>query len=285
MKTIKRLLIVIYILIGFISYSLGIAVYENLKVDQAVRQFKKDMVLKETITKGDKMTSYYVPRETKEDEEPSFSDEKRRYVGQPGDILVTRESPYPYYRGIHEFVSYYFGGHAALVIENNQVMEIAGFGSGSIWDVITHDGVSDHDFTQTVITVPNYWLDRNHRGESDPAYPYYGSFYRDSFIGLRVKNITKEEKQLAINEAKRLEEINTMYNYLFFLDTKNKYYCTDFISRIYQSINYQRNDKEKLSLNDDGFITSVNDLILSKDTYIFFYKETIGNHEHIYYFE
>ncbi|NLK12122.1 MAG: hypothetical protein GX312_00825, partial [Candidatus Phytoplasma sp.] len=124
-----------------------------------------------------------------------------------------------------------------------------------------------------------------HRGESDPAYPYYGSFYRDSFIGLRVKNITKEEKQLAINEAKRLEEINTMYNYLFFLDTKNKYYCTDFISRIYQSINYQRNDKEKLSLNDDGFITSVNDLILSKDTYIFFYKETIGNHEHIYYFE
>jgi hypothetical protein len=39
------------------------------------------------------------------------------------------------------------------------------------------------------------------------------------------------------------------------------------------------------SLNDDGFITSVNDIILSEETYIAFYVEIIDDIVHIYYLE
>jgi len=37
------------------------------------------------------------------------------------------------------------------------------------------------------------------------------------------------------------------------------------------------------ALNDDRFITSVNDLILSKETYITFYVENIDDITNIYY--
>jgi hypothetical protein len=38
-------------------------------------------------------------------------------------------------------------------------------------------------------------------------------------------------------------------------------------------------------LNDDGFITSVNDLILSNDTYMTVYVEVIDDVVHIYHLE
>ena len=55
------------------------------------------------------------------------------------------------------------------------------------------------------------------------------------------------------------------------------------MSRSYQSI-LDENGKSKYTLNDDGFITSVNDLILSKDTMISTYFEVDKNGiEHVYY--
>ena len=62
---------------------------------------------------------------------------------------------------------------------------------------------------------------------------------------------------------------------------RRKYYCTDFVSRVYEEAYYSavlgddnyRSTGYAKKLNDDGFITSVNDLILSNDTYIHFYVE------------
>ena len=57
--------------------------------------------------------------------------------------------------------------------------------------------------------------------------------------------------------------------FYFFLDMKNKYYCTDLISRAYDYVLSDTNQNYYAkSLNDDGFITTVNDIILSRDTYL-----------------
>jgi hypothetical protein len=66
-----------------------------------------------------------------------------------------------------------------------------------------------------------------------------------------------------------------------------KYYCTDLVSRAYQHALVDEKDQRNYSraLNDDGFITSVNDIILSRETYIAFYVEIRDDIVHIYYLE
>jgi hypothetical protein len=66
---------------------------------------------------------------------------------------------------------------------------------------------------------------------------------------------------------------------------ENRYYCTDLVSRAYQSVMVEKDKQRHYSraLNDDGFITSVNDLILSKETYITSYFEVIDEVAHVYY--
>ncbi|CCV65014.1 conserved hypothetical protein [Alteracholeplasma palmae J233] len=279
MKIKKILKFLIYIALGGLSYSFGIATYENMKVNQIIKEFKSQMVEKTRTEENGQTIIYYVPRETPEGEKPSFSDSTKKKVGQKGDILVTQESPFPEKGLIHSFVSYYFGGHAALVTDSNQLLEVAGFGNASLLELITHDGNNpEHDYTQTVDYSSNYFFDSNYRSTYDPSYPYYGASYRKKFIGLRVNNITDKQIDEVIEEGQKLVDKKAVYNYLFFLDTKFKYYCSDLVSRLFQTQNH-------LTLNDDGFITSINDLILSKDTRMFFYTETIDNVQHIYYFE
>ena len=107
-----------------------------------------------------------------------------------------------------------------------------------------------------------------------------------NFFGLRVKNITEEQLQGVVAFGETAND-TYLYNYLFFLDLKYKYYCTDFVSRAYQKqMTVEENQKNYSTvLNDDGFITSVNDLILSNDTYLIFYVEIIDEVVHIYHLE
>lgn len=61
---------------------------------------------------------------------------------------------------------------------------------------------------------------------------------------------------------------------MFFLDMKEKHYCTDLISRAYQYAKDPMNKKKYAhSLNNDGFITSVNDILLAKETYLTSYMK------------
>ena len=55
------------------------------------------------------------------------------------------------------------------------------------------------------------------------------------------------------------------YNYTFVFNTKNAHYCTDILSKAYAVV-----DKD---LNEDHFITTAQDIIISEDTFIFVYKE------------
>lgn len=294
MKKVASVLFII--IIGAVLYSFGISTFENAKVNSLIADFKsRGVLLTDEPTAVNKTLRYYYEVESDSylDQETFLINESTNefYLGNVGDIVVSRESPFPNIPIIHQFISYYFGGHAAMVTDVNKVVEIAGFPSGDekISDYIFHkvqyddDGNPNHDFKgATIFKTSNYFL-KNTRKENDPAYKRYGEYYRKNLITLRVNKSSEIERKEAVLNLEELIDKNAIYNFMFFLDTKEKYYCTDIMPRIYDTIK-DDNNNSKYNLNDDGFITSVNDLILSKDTIITNYFEVDKNGiEHIYY--
>ena len=294
MKKVASVLFII--IIGAVLYSFGISTFENAKVNSLIADFKsRGVLLTDEPTAVNNTLRYYYEVESDSylDQETFLINESTNefYLGNVGDIVVSRESPFPNIPIIHQFVSYYFGGHAAMVTDVNKVVEIAGFPSGDekISDYIFHkvqyddDGNPNHDFKgATIFKTSNYFL-KNTRKENDPAYKRYGEYYRKNLITLRVNKSSEIERKEAVLNLEELIDKNVIYNFMFFLDTKEKYYCTDIMPRIYDTIK-DDNNNSKYNLNDDGFITSVNDLILSKDTIITNYFEVDKNGiEHIYY--
>lgn len=85
---------------------------------------------------------------------------------------------------------------------------------------------------------------------------------RANFVALKVK-ATKEEREKAMQRAEDM--LGDPYNYTFVFNTKNAHYCTDILSKAYAVV-----DKD---LNEDHFITTAQDIIISEDTFIFVYKE------------
>ena len=299
-KRIMRILkwLMLAILAGII-YSFGVAVYENIKVDQALKAFKARAEFEyqtevETLW-GVWQTRYFykVSRETSyelADERSVFNTPARVNLGQKGDIFVTRQSPFPHVRWFDPFMSNYFGGHAAIHDGDNRFIEATGFPGEdeSLLGIILHPGDQPHEYSVVVSrSATNYWLTRGYRPETDEQYPYYGSHYRTKFVGLRVKYVTEDQIDGVVDFGNQLIENEMLYNFLFFLDMRHKYYCTDLVSRAYQHVMVPE-DKQRSyarALNDDRFITSVNDMILSNDTYIHFYVEIINEEAHIYYLE
>ncbi len=240
---------------------------------------------------GTEIRKYYtVSRETFEldDNRNVFTDETKNTLGKTGDIFVTQQSPFPYVPFIHEWITYYFGGHAAILDQNNKLYEATGLGSSgtSILDVILHPGNEPHDYDVSLAYSTNYWLSPSRRTPQNESFPYYGYYNRDEFMMLRVKNITNEQRQGAVAYAKNTYEQKKLYNYTFFLDLSYKYYCTDLISRAYQSVMVpEERQQNYATVLNDRFITSVNDLIISEDTYIAAYVKIEGNIVHIYQLE
>ena len=279
-------------------YSLGVAISENIQVDRAIEAFKsrangiytEEIVL---INGIEQTRRYYsVPRETSyeiDDSRSVFQEPDRIHLGQKGDIFVAQDSPFPHIPVIHQFISYYFGGHAAIHTGEGTFVEAIGFPDEdeSLWAIMTHPGNKPHDFSTVVgESQTNYWLHPKYRDENDRSFKYFGPNYRKEFVGLRVKNITLDQIDGAVDFAR--DQVGTsLYNFWFFLDMKYKYYCTDLVSRAYQHVMIPENKQREYAraLNDDGFITSVNDLILSKDTYIIFYVEIRNQITHIYHLE
>ena len=282
----KRVLkVLLFLILASILYSFGISTYENVKVNNMITDFKKRGVLNEEKS-TDKRKYYEVESDVFLDTETYIEDEDTFYLGNVGDIVVTRESPFPNIPFIHQFISYYFGGHAAMITGKNKVLEIAGFPDPgeNMLQYIFHqvkydeDNNPTHNFTGAVIfESSNYFLTTNR-----VSHDKYGQYYRKKLITLRV-NSKEADRLEAVKKFEELQRKQVIYNYMFFLDTKEKYYCTDIMSRIYADIK-DDNGKSKFSLNDDGFITSVNDLILSKSTMISNYFEVDKDGvEHIYY--
>jgi hypothetical protein len=287
----------VFILMAMV-FSLGTAVSENVRSKRMIEDFKARGVFEyeETIQyhPGIFQTRRYyrVSRETSyelEDTRSVFYDGTRKFLGQKGDIFATHTSPFANLPLVHLFISYYYGGHAAINNGQNRFIEAVGFPDEdeTLLDIILHPGNIPHDLSVTVSrSGSNYWLNPTYRTESDREYPYYGTRYRNEFVGLRVKGITDEELDGAVAYAQDKVD-KALYNFLFFLNMEYKYYCTDLVSRAYQSVLVEESKQRNYSraLNDDRFITSVNDLMLSKQTYMIFYVEFIDEIAHIYYLE
>jgi hypothetical protein len=285
-------------ILSLIIFTFGKAVAENMKMDQEIADFKSRAVFEYEeefeyyIGMFQTRRYYRVSRETSyelEDTRSVFFDNTRKFLGQKGDMLATRDSPFPTVPVFGTFVTYYFGGHVALNNGENRFIEAVGFPGDdeSIFDIIRHPGNVPHDYSVSVKSTYNYWLNPTFRAESHKDTPYYGTMYRPKFVGLRVKHVTEEQIDGAVKFGMDQVENESLYNFLIFLDMKYKFGCTDLISRAYQHVLVEESKQRNYSkaLNDDGFITSVHDIILSKQTYIAFYVEVIDEIVHIYYLE
>lgn len=290
--------ILVVLILGAGIFTLGKAITKDVLVNIEIEKFKNRAVFEYEeefmYQTGVYQTRRYykVPRETSyeiNDSRSVFYNDSRKFLGQAGDIFLSQESPFPDRLLIHQFISYYFGGHAAIKTDTNQFIEAVGFPEDdeSLLDIIRHPGDQPHDFSVTINkTSGNYFLNPRHRVESNPFYEDFGTYYRKEIIGLRVKDITEEQINGAIEYAE--DKVNkNLYNFLFFLDMDYKYYCTDLVSRAYQHVMVPEEKQRNYSkaLNDDRFITSVNDMILSRETYLAFYFEVIDDIVHIYYLE
>ena len=244
----RKIFIVLNITIFLFIIYFGISFVKsdviNSKIDDMIEEFKQNAVLNEKIS-TDKIKYYKVSNETKENR-PSFYDDNYSIPGNRGDILVELDSPF-YIPVVKELQTHFAGGHA-LFTYGEKILEV----TGNIFkadnkvqylenDYITNDGLSN-------------------------------------FVGLRVKNMT--EQDYIDLDSYLQEQIGKKYNYLYFIDRKNKFYCTDLVSRAYESLNKGYN------LNPTGGFVTVQDLVISDDTYIFMLKEkNKDNGFNIYYLE
>ncbi len=282
MKQMLRTLLVL--IAGFFIFLFGQTIGEHIAIKREIRQFVQRGVLDE-VHSTDTIKYYKVSRETYYPNElirePFFNDNYLK-PGDAGDIFVTQQSPLVGYPGVHEFVTFFFGGHAAVIDENNEVYETIGIPEADekLLDVIINGG----RYTHVTGGTSNYWLNPIYRStdDGDPSYRAYGNYYRNEWIGLRIKGITQEDIDVALDFLADKEEKKSQYNFLFILFTRNKYYCTDMVSRAYESIQTE-SGKQKYNLNRDVIAVTVNDLILSKNTYISYYVTTRNNVKHVYY--
>lgn len=280
MKRILKTAIILFI--GFILFLTGQTIAEHMRIKQKVRDFTKLGILQEDIS-TDKIKYYKVSRETYYPNEyyrEPFYNGLLIEPGAEGDIFLSQQAPYPTLPGIYEFVTFYFGGHAAYIGPNNIIYDIAGY---PVADE-TALGVYFKGGRETVVSENyNYWLDPTYTGSDEGNYRYFGSYYRKEFFGIRIKGVTEEEVDEVTKFMKHLDEIKAQYNFQFIFNKENRYYCTDMVERGYNSITTS-DGKRKYNLNNDWVVVTVNDLLLSKDTYISFYVRTDKNDvKHIYY--
>ncbi len=274
MKKIIKLIVVMFI--GFLVFSTGVTAAETIAVRRKIKNFTKLGILQEDISTN--KTKYFkVSRETlgfeEEFEREPFFHNNLTQPGFEGDIFVTQQSPFPNLPGVHQFVSFYFGGHAAYVGDNNRLYEIAGIPSGDESFLEVFFKGSDSTVANS---TSNYWMNDSFRDENDPSFVNYGSYYRKEWVGLRVKGVSLDSINKVTNFMKDLENRKVQYNFQFIINRKDRYYCTDMMNRAYETI-INNNSFNDISLNYDMVATTVNDLILSKHSYIAYYVTTDKN--------
>lgn len=260
MKIFKKIILILaLVIISFAIIFMANGFIEKASIDNSIKEFKS----RGELVKTEGNTTYYkVASKDIEDGSMVFDPESGdNYIGTVGDIILTNRNPLRYSRTIiiKNLVGFFartmFLGHASYdVSENgNMIVEITDHTNENGSMSIDTDGVKYHI---------NDWID------ADDGSPL--------MIGLRVKGVGLETK----DQLKRFayENIGKPYN-MTFIRRKNSFYCTDLVSRAYESA--------QIKLNYDGFFVTGNDLIVSGQTYIIFVRERIEidgeEHFNIYY--
>lgn len=248
-KILKIVLLTLQSALIFITIgATSYAVTKNIQKMILVEQFKEKGVYNEEISSTYKK---FYRIESNEESEAFRIYNNEVYPGVHGDILVSTEATL-INEFISDFISFFAGGHAAICIDYSDKIKVENNMT------IEASGVNGDDSAQ--IFGKNYWVS-----------PYIF----DEVIGLRM-DMTKQEKELFVEKA--IGFIGYPYNYSFIFNTKNSVYCSDLISRSAKPLGF--------NLNKDNGTTTIYDLIVSNDTYIFYYHY-IDNEgvKHIYYLD
>ncbi len=239
---------ILFILVGAVTTAITKHIHSSILIEEFKKQGVLDDINSTTLLK-------LYPIASEEEQETCFITNSNVYPGNTGDILIslTSEIETPI---VHEIVSFFAGGHAALVLGDYS----DDLGYANVHQTLESTGLVEGIKNAFIFSKNLYWAE--------------SPIYRE-VIGLRVK-MTEEERTSILVDAMAMEK--EPYNYAFIWDTKEKSYCTDIMAKIFATIG--RN------LNKDGFTTSVYDLLVTKDTYISYYHY-IDNEgiKHVYYLD
>jgi len=161
-------------------------------------------------------------------------------LGRYGDIYAIPNSNVEVVPFSSSFISYYFGGHTGIILDDNKVIETS--------------GMNEKNENKVSIMTNNLFSENR------------------MVIGLRVNTNSKNIDD-AVSYAKTLE--GKKYNNTFLFLRKNRYYCTDLVSRSYKEAG--------VNLDNTMVYTTVAELILSKNTSISFIMVKDNNKTKIYY--
>lgn len=169
------------------------------------------------------------------------------FIGTTGDIYISNRDP------LNSFITkkiskHIYIGHSAMVYDKDAKYTI--------------ETVGNKEKENNVLKMwENDWL-------RTPT---------TNYVFLRVKGMNEEKREQLINNCQY--ELGKPFNYTILFNNKNKFYCSDFISYIYKTID--------INLNKDYFVTTGADYISDDDTYLIYFQETIykenEQHYNIYY--
>lgn len=258
LKLLKKILIVILsMLIVFLVNGFS----EKIIVNYDLKEFKSRGVytFSENGNNFYKVIREYDYENTKHVYDPL---DKYQYVGTTGDIILTSRNPMRYSKSwlienlCGFFSKNFFVGHSSLIISDDGAI----MAEITAHEVIEGENVDENSGVRIVF---NDWINADD-----------GSEY---ILGLRVKDITDEDLDKVSSYVH--SNLGKKYNYSFLFFRRNRYYCTDLVSRAYKAAG--------ININYDYLVTTGNDMIVSSNTYLVFCREKVvnnGNTEYnIYY--
>lgn len=253
-KSINVILLVLESLFSLVFMTLCImfvvSTCENISVQEKLKDFINKGVFEQEVNGDTRIYAVYTDEVV---DDTIIIKPNSVELGTPGDIFIMPQSRVTNIFTVSGFITYLFGGHAGIVsydatYNRNVLVEAMGATAEESYVYANYFGTEDYDL---------------YKPEERTVY------------GLRVKGRTADFEK-AYKYA--LTRVGYSYNYLYVLDTKDKYYCTDLCSRVYgaeNDLNY--------NLNEDGLYVSTQDLYRSKDTYLTYFKYVDNGIIYIYY--
>lgn len=258
---IRILITMFFVLFVWLVLFVANGFLERGVVNSILNEFKERGTYEKTIDiQGQKVDIYTVKVKYDYEDASTFvfddSELSKFYIGSSTDIIITTRNPLRMYdlaivRDIAGITAnLFYAGHATINVaeDGSEVVECVG-------NVPGNNGVRK---------VEQNWIFTEVRYGNDAQ----------RILGLRLKNISFDQKERICTYVTGL--VGKEYNYFLPFYVKNKYYCTDLISRTLI--------KEDININYDSFYTTGNDIIISDVTYPIFLCERIEEgHFEIYY--
>lgn len=221
---------------------------QHVITDIKINNFKKLGVYQESISSP--TTKYY---KIASDEPTGFTNVGGIiYPGYKGDVLVSRGSDI----GIpvaEELTSFFVGGHAAIVVDKYGDYSVSSRSSDSIEATGMEEGLNP-----SRVANRYYWNNKDIYNE---------------VIGLRGNNMDEKMRDEVVSNAFAL--LGDPYNFSFTFETDRKSYCSDLITKCFESVN--------INYNKNGYWTTIYDIITSSDCHISYYHYFEDGVKYIYY--